>query len=150
MERKLETTRREVLERREQEPNPLEELRPPHVILTKTDKVSPSQQQAASDLVVRHGFAAPVAISSMTGDGVEVLQHFIREQLFGQPITVEIHPPTSSSADASERIASELYDLGMVETDSRTEGGVFTLVVWMASASQAQFAARWNQRIDIK
>ena len=150
MERKLETTRREVLERREQEPNPLEELRPPHVILTKIDKVSSSQQKRAADLVVGHGFPPPVAISSMTGEGVEHLQHFIREQLFDHPITVEIHPPTPLSADASERIASELYDLGMVESDMRNEDGVFTLVVWMASASQAQFVARWNQRIDIK
>lgn len=86
----------------------------------------------------------------MTGEGVEHLQHFIREQLFGRPITVEIHPPTPLSADASERIASELYDLGMVESDTRKKDGVFTLVVWMASASQAQFVARWNQRIDIK
>ena len=86
----------------------------------------------------------------MTGEGVEQLQHFIREQLFGQPITVEIHPPTPLSTDASERIASELYDLGMVESDVRNEDGVFILIVWMASASQAQFAARWNQRIDIK
>ena len=86
----------------------------------------------------------------MTGEGVEHLQHFIREQLFDHPITVEIHPPTPSSPDASERIASELYDLGMVESDTRKKDGVFTLVVWMASASQAQFVARWNQRIDIK
>ena len=148
--RKLETTRREVLERQEHEPEALEEGRPPQVVLTKIDVATAEQQQAASDLVVSHGFPTPVAVSSMTGEGVDELQRFIREQLFGAPVHVHVHPPSAASPDATERIVSSVYDQGMVEVDERSEQGSAVLKVWITAACQAQLQSRWGARIDIK
>ena len=150
IQRKLETTRREVLERQETEPELLEDQRPPHVVLTKIDKVSGQQQQSVAELVAQLGFEDPVAVSSFTGEGMDGLQQLIRERLFGQPATVLVRPPTPASPDASERIVSEMYDHGMVEEDVRSEDGTMTLKVWMAESKQAQILARWKGRIDIK
>lgn len=147
--RKLETTRREVLERQEHEAEGLDAARSPQVVLTKVDVATPEQQQAISDLVIEQGFPKPVAISSMTGAGIEELQQFIREQLFGAPVFIHVHPPTATSSDASERIISSIYDLGMVE-HVHTEAGITVLNVWMTAACQAQLLARWGGRIDIK
>lgn len=150
IQRKLETTRREVLERQETEPELLEDQRPPHVVLTKIDKVSGQQQQSVAELVAQLGFEDPVAVSSFTGEGMDGLQQLIRERLFGQPATVLVRPPTPASPDASERIVSEMYDHGMVEEDVRSEDGTMSLKVWMAESKQAQILARWKGRIDIK
>ena len=99
---------------------------------------------------MEQGFPEPVAISSLTGEGIDKLQHFIREQLFGAPVFMHVHPPRTASADASERIISSIYDQGMVESVDRLEGGTVVLNVWMTAACQAQLLARWGARIDIK
>ena len=148
--RKLDTTRREVLERQENEPDLLEDTNQPHVVLTKIDKVSPEKREAVAALVGEEGFPAPVAVSSHTGEGVDALQLFIREQLFGASVSVTVFPPTSTSPDASERIVSEVYDRGMVDDDHRDTDGTTRLDVWMTQACQAQLKARWADRIDIK
>ena len=148
--RKLDTTRREVLERQENEPDLLEDTKQPHVVLTKIDKVSPDKRKAVAALVGEEGFPAPVAVSSRTGEGVDALQLFIREQLFGASVSVSVFPPTSTSSDASERIISEVYDRGMVDHDRRETDGTTRLDVWMTQACQAQLKARWADRIDIK
>ena len=150
IQRKLETTRREVLERQEIEPDLLEDQRPPHVVLTKIDKVSQEQHQAAVDLISRLGFDNPTAVSSITGEGMEALQRLIRERLFGRSVTVRVFPPSLAVPDASERIVSAIYEHGMVESDRRSEDGLMTLEVWMASSAQARLLARWKERIDIK
>ena len=148
--RKLDTTRREVLERQENEPDLLEDTNQPHVVLTKIDKVSPEKRETVAALVGEEGFPAPVAVSSHTGEGVDALQLFIREQLFGASVSVTVFPPTSTSPDASERIVSEVYDRGMVDDDHRETDGTMRLDVWMTQACQAQLKARWADRIDIK
>ena len=86
----------------------------------------------------------------MTGEGVDELQRFIREQLFGAPVQVHIHPPSAASPDATERIVSSVYDQGMVEVDERSEQGSAVLKVWITAACQAQLQSRWGARIDIK
>ncbi|MCH1616999.1 MAG: 50S ribosome-binding GTPase [Candidatus Poseidonia sp.] len=150
LQRKLETTRREVLERQEIEPDLLEEQRSPLVVLTKIDKVTGPQYRAVVDRLDLLGFHDHVPVSSMTGEGMEALQHVIRERLFGHPVLVHIHPPTPTSPDASERIVSEVYAHGMVEEDVRSEVGLMTLKVWIATSKQAQLLDRWKGRIDIK
>ncbi len=148
--RKLETTRREVLERQEHEPEPLDEDRTPYVVLTKIDKVSSDQLASVSQLVIEQGFSSPVALSSITGEGVDELQRFIRERLFGSPFFIQIHPPNQAIPDASERIVSAIYERGMVEDDKRERNGSITVSVWMTKACLAQLTARWGARIDIK
>ena len=108
------------------------------------------QHQAAVDLISRLGFDNPTAVSSITGEGMEALQRLIRERLFGRSVTVQVFPPTLAVPDASERIVSAIYDHGMVESDRRSEDGLMTLEVWMASSAQARLLARWKERIDIK
>ena len=119
-------------------------------MLTKIDKVTSIQKSAVSDLVTQLGFPSPVALSSMTGEGVEELQHFIRERLFGSPFFLHIHPPNAAHPDASERIVSAFYDQGMVEEDVREENGTIQVNVWMTKACLAQLRGRWGSRIDIK
>ncbi len=150
LERKLETTRREVLERQEIEPDLLEEQRSPHVVLTKIDKVSDQHHRAVINLVEHLGFVDPTSVSSLTGAGMDALQRLIRERLFGRSVTVRVSPPTATNPDASERLVSSFYEHGMVENDQRSEDGVITLEVWMAAATLSQLQSRWKERIDIK
>ena len=120
------------------------------MILTKIDKVSAERREAVAALVRSEGFPEPVVVSSHTGEGVENLQLFIREQLLGAPVSVRVSPPTASSDDAIERIVSEVYDRGMVDDDHREPDGTTMLEVWLTRACQAQLKARWADRIDIK
>ena len=148
--RKLETTRREVLDRQRNEDQPLVEAPPPQVVLTKIDVIDAVQRRAITAMVNDMGFTDPIAISSIEDHGIDALQRLIREHLFGAPCSVHILPPVGGNHTASERIAADVYEHGMVENDDRTESGEVRMLVWLAPAARAQLQARWKQRIDIK
>jgi GTP-binding protein HflX len=150
VERKLDTTRREVMERQQSETTPLAEPLSPQVVLTKIDKISPDHLDEVKQRVVELGFKTPLSISSHENLGIDVLQRTIRQRLFGEPCEVIIHPPTYHSPEASERLASDVYENGMVEADERQEDGTIQMVAWVPSVAQAQLQARWLGRIDIK
>ena len=148
--RKLDTTRREVLDRQRNEDQPLVEAPPPQVVLTKVDAIDAVQEQHMVAMVSEMGFANPIAISSVEDHGIDALQRLIRERLFGAPCSVYIRPPTGEDHTASARIAADVYEHGMVEEDDRTESGEVRMQVWIAPAARAQLQARWKRRIDMK
>ena len=150
LKRKLETTRREVLERRQDDPEGGMEAAPLQVVLTKLDAVNSDQLARATEVIEAMKFTSPIAVSSHTGDGLEALQNLIRERLFGRATTLTIHPPQHAGDDASERVAASIYEAGMVEEDLRTATGEVHLRVWIAHAALARLRHRWNDRIDIK
>jgi len=150
IERKIETTQREVMERQRIDDDLLDDPSPPHVVLTKIDLLSEVELQRVIELVEERGFLDPVPISSREDTGIDGLQMFIRKRLFGEPCTLSIHPPASSGDDASERIVADVYENGMVESKEQAQDGTFQMVAWLASPQQARLKARWLHRIDIK
>ncbi len=150
LQRKIETTQREVMERQRIDEDLLDDPSIPHVVLTKIDLLSEVELQHAIELVEDLGFPEPVPISSQEDTGIDALQMFIRKRLFGEPCMLSIYPPTSSSDDASERIVADVYENGMVESNEQAQDGTFQMVAWLASPQQARLKARWLHRIDIK
>ena len=150
LQRKIETTQREVMERQRIDEDLLDEPSTPHVVLTKIDLLSEAELRRVIELVEDLGFPNPVAISSLEDTGIDALQLFIRKRLFGEPCTLSIHPPTTSGDDASERIVADVYENGMVESNDRAQDGTVQMVAWLASPQQAKLKARWLHRIDIK
>jgi GTP-binding protein HflX len=148
--RKLETTRREIMERQQDEPTPLSEAPSPQVVLTKIDKITSSHHHMVAQQVVEMGFHPPLSISSHTNEGIEHLQRTIRERLFGSPCEIAILPATANRHDSSERLASDVYEHGMVDSIERFDDGTIRMVAWLTLAVQAQLQARWLERIDIK
>lgn len=150
VQRKLETTQREVMERQHEDGEPFDERPSPTVVLTKLDLVEDDQLQSAIRAVEAAGFDAPLALSTHTGEGVEALQELIRKRLFGEPSQLIIQPPNKHQMDASERIIADVYDHGMVDQNEISDEGTVHMVVWLTRTSQAQLTARWKSRIDIK
>ena len=150
LQRKIETTQREVMERQRIDEDLLDEPSTPHVVLTKIDLLSEAELRRVSELVEDLGYPSPVAISSLEDTGIDALQLFIRKRLFGEPCTLSIHPPATSGDDASERIVADVYENGMVESNDRAQDGTVQMVAWLASPQQAKLKARWLHRIDIK
>lgn len=148
--RKLETTQREITERRTLDEDGLSEHHPPCLVLTKADKVSLPQLVTVKDLVAELGFPDPSVISSHEGTGLDALQHRIRERLFGAPCTVFVHPSNQPEDDAIERIVADVYEVGTVEQNEVLHDGTVQMRVWVASDQQARLKRRWSERIDIK
>ena len=149
--RKLATTRREVLERRTPDDlsTPAYQIAP-QLVLTKIDKIDAYQLHAVRQSVEEFGFERPLCISSHTNQGIAELHVFILERLFGSACQITVFPPTAGQSDASAKIASEVYESGMVERDLRTHPDHIELIVWMKSDLQAQLQSRWRGRIEIK
>ena len=61
-----------------------------------------------------------------------------------------ISPPTLPEEDATERVVAAVYEAGMVEDDERGKDGSARMLVWLATAAQAQLQHRWQHRIEIK
>ena len=150
VQRKLETTQREVMERQHEVGEPFDERPTPTVVLTKLDLVDDDQLHSAIRAVEAAGFDSPLALSTHTGEGVEALQELIRKRLFGEPSQLIIQPPNEYQTDASERIVADVYDHGMVDQNDLSDEGTVRMVVWLTRTSQAQLTARWKSRIDIK
>lgn len=148
--RKVETTRREVMERQDHDEALGAELPSLHLVLTKIDAVDEVGLSNAKATVAEFGFASPTCISTHQGLGLEALQRTVRERLYGAPVTVIVNPPTTATDEASERIVADVYERGMVERVDRIDGQPIRLEAWLSIEHQARLCARWRQRIDIK
>ena len=148
--RKLETTRREVLERQQEEEGEAFEAPPLQLVLTKIDLVEPTVLERVVEEIQAMNFPSPVTVSSHTGQGIEALQTLIRQRLFGRAVEVIVSPPALPEEDATERVVAAVYEAGMVEDDERGEDGSARMLVWLATAAQAQLKHRWQHRIEIK
>ena len=150
LERKLETTRREILERQENEATAFEETTDLMVVLTKLDVLEEQHIKAAQEAVESFGYPTPLGVSSMDGRGMEELKFAIRTHLFERPRTLTITPVTDANDEALERIASDIYDNAMVESDERDPSKGATMIAWMTKVAAEKLKSRWKQRIDIK
>jgi GTP-binding protein HflX len=150
LERKLETTRREILERQENEATAIEETPDLMVVLTKLDVLDEQHIKAAQEAVESFGYPTPLGVSSMDGRGMDELKFAIRTHLFERPRTVTITPALQADDEALERIASDVYDNAMVEDDERGSGEGATMRAWMTKVAAEKLKSRWKQRIDIK
>jgi len=148
--RKLETTQLEVLERQDEPVTPLASQRPPQVLLTKIDQAHPEAIAALAKTVTDMGFPEPLAVSSLTGEGVDAFQHGLLCSLFGSPVNLRVSPPAHVGDEATERWVSMIYEAGMVEDDQRFEDGSAELLAWLSSSSVAQLMAQANGRIEVK
>ncbi|MDB3858813.1 50S ribosome-binding GTPase [Candidatus Poseidonia sp.] len=148
--RKLETTRREILERQEVEATAFEETTNLMVVLTKLDVLDQPHIKAAQEAVESFGYPTPLGVSSMDGRGMEELKFAIRTHLFERPRTVTITPAQHADDEALERIASDVYDNAMVEGDERDAGQGAMMRAWMTKVAAEKLKSRWKQRIDIK
>ena len=134
--RKLSTSRREVLDRSEGEP--LSML----VVLTKSDKGG--DIDAAKEVVSSMGMSEPIVISSHSNQGMAELRESIMYSLYGPKTTVIV-----SEGDLSERSAeayvSQIYDLGIV---TKKEG--FELTIWCGKGELERLISKSEGRISIK
>ena len=133
--RKLETSRREIFERRNDSNLKIK------VVLTKSDKECSA---SSIDVVNELGFANPVVVSAHNGDGIKELKEEILVALFGKPHSIII-----SKGAAEERpyesIISEIYDIGIVTTREDNQ-----LTLWCGKAELDRLISKTKGRISIK
>ncbi|MCH1461627.1 MAG: hypothetical protein L7U25_04640, partial [Candidatus Poseidonia sp.] len=120
------------------------------VVLTKLDVLEEQHIKAAQEAVESFGYPTPLGVSSMDGRGMEELKFAIRTHLFERPRTLTITPVTDANDEALERIASDIYDNAMVESDERDPSKGATMIAWMTKVAAEKLKSRWKQRIDIK
>ena len=134
--RKLSTSRREVLDRSDGEA--LSML----VILTKSDKGG--DIEAAKEVVSSMGMSEPIVISSHSNQGMMELRESIMHSLYGSKTTliVSAGAPGERSAQA---YVSQIYDLGIVTNKDELE-----LTLWCGKAELERLISKSDGRISIK
>jgi GTP-binding protein HflX len=105
LERKLLTTRREVLDRGDSE---LEIM----TVLSKSDIAHDLSQ--ACELVTSVGLPEAVCISSHSGEGLEILEERILSELFGPPSIVIISETPPDGGRAVPALIADLHNIGQV------------------------------------
>jgi len=133
--RKLETSRREIFERRNDSNLKIK------IVFTKSDKESnPSIIDIANEL----GFADSIIVSAHNGEGIKQLKEEILVSLFGDPYSIQISKGGVEER-AYESIISEVYDIGIVTTRKDNH-----LTIWCSKAELDRLISKTNGRISLK
>ena len=136
IERKLSTSRREVLDR-----SP-DGIVPMQVVLTKSDRVE--SHENTKQVISAMGFSEPLIVSSHTQEGLDELRESMLMSLFGPQKTLIV-----SKGEASERSAeayvSQIYDAGIV-----TSKAGYEITLWCCNRELERLIAKSGGRISLK
>ncbi len=136
LQRKLATSRREVLERAS------DEFVSMKVVLTKADKEG--DIIAAKEIVESMGLGEPWVVSSHSGLGLDDLRKGILYSLYGPQVVVSVSE--GNPGDKSpEAYISRVYDIGIVS--SRTG---LDLTMWCDKAELERLISKSDGRISLK
>jgi len=136
MKRKLSTSRREVLDRINEDNLRMK------VVLTKSD--AGGDMEAAQEVVKMMGMPEAMVVSSHSRIGLEELRESILYSLYGSKTTLIISESESEGRNA-EAYVSQIYDLGIV---TGKEG--YELTLWCGQAELQRLIAKSDGRISIK
>ena len=136
LQRKLSTSRREVLDRNGEETLHMK------VVLTKSDKGV--DIEAAQEVVRMMGLPDAMVVSSHTGQGLSELREAIMYSLYGPKTTLIVSQETPGKRSA-EAYVSQIYDLGIV-----TKKDGFELTLWCGQAELKRLIANSEGRVSIK
>ena len=136
LQRKLSTSRREVLDRINEDSLSMK------VVLTKSD--AGGDIDAAQEVVKSMGMPEAMVISSHDGTGLEELRESIMYSLYG-PMTTLIVSESGPKERSAEAYVSQIYDLGIVTSK---EG--YELTLWCGKAELQRLIAKSDGRISIK
>ena len=136
IERKLSTSRREVLDRSPDGTVPMQ------VVLTKSDRAE--SHENAKQVISAMGFSEPLIVSSHTQEGLDELRESMLMSLFGPQKTLIV-----SKGEASERSAeayvSQIYDAGIV-----TSKVGYEITLWCCNRELERLIAKSGGRISLK
>ena len=136
LQRKLSTSRREVLDRSKEDSIRMK------VVLTKSD--AGGDIEAAQEVVRMMGMDDAMVISSHSGEGLDALRESIMFSLYGPKTTLVVSTGNPGEREA-ESFVSQIYDLGIV-----TEKDGFELTLWCGYGELQRLIAKSDGRISIK
>ena len=136
IERKLSTSRREVLDRSEDGNLSIK------VVLTKSD--TGGDIAVAQEVVSSMGMSEAMVVSSHNEQGLDELREEIMYSLYG-PKTTLIVSEEKPGQRSAEAYISQMYDLGIV-----TEKNDLELTLWCGQAELQRLIAKSDGRISIK
>ena len=136
LERKLSTSRREVLDRSEDGVLSLK------VVLTKSDLGG--DVDAAKEVVASMGMSEPMVVSSHDGTGLDELRESIMYSLYGPKRTVIVSQGNDGQR-SPEAYVNQIYNTGIV-----TSKNGFELTLWCGDAELQRLISKSEGRISIK
>ena len=136
LQRKLSTSRREVLDRSDGEALSM------MVVLTKCDKGG--DIDAAQEVIRSMGMSDAKVISSHNEQGMDELRESIMYSLYGPKTTLLVTEGIPGQRNA-EAYVSQIYDLGIV-----TEKNGLELTLWCGKAEMQRLISKSEGRISLK
>ncbi len=148
-ERKIAATQREINYRYFGE-NTLDDFneRKLMCVLTKIETISSAELAEKQAIVQNHGYPNPLSISVHQNLGLAELQEAMLEELFGQPVVIELS--SSPTGRSVEGYLSDVYDAGMIIDKQRRENGDLLVKVWISQPSLARLVSNSEGRIEVK
>jgi len=148
-ERKIAATQREINYRYFGE-NTLDDFneRKLMCVLTKIETISSAELAEKKAIVQNHGYPNPLSISVHQNLGLAELQEAMLQELFGQPVVIELS--SSPSGRSVEGYLSDVYDAGMIIDKQRRENGDLLVKVWISQPSLARLVSNSEGRIEVK
>ncbi len=142
LKRRLNTSRRELFDRLDDDSSPQI-----IVVLTKSDLASKQQKKAASDLVESLALHTPYILSSVTGDGMDGLRDGILRSLYGKPLRLQLLPATGEGHAEIAEIRAACHQQGVVIEENEQEGDSTELLLWLDEATAARLFTRFPDQL---
>jgi len=143
LKRRFNTSRRELSDRIDDDTLPQI-----IVVLTKSDLASDQQKTAAADLVESIPLDTPYIVSSVTGEGMDVLRDGIITSLYGDPIRLRILPATDENQVELAEIRAICHQQGVV-VDEQQVGENTELLLWLDAATAARLFSRFPKQVEL-
>ena len=141
IERKLCTSRRDLLDRMDAEDSP-----EGFVVLTKCDLASPEQYDVAKKIVEDLALPSAVVVSSFSGEGIAQLRDMILLKIYGLPHSLLLKNVDGGLAIPA--IVSRLHDIGLV-TNTSFQGENKVITLWADRVSIAKLMAKSPNQIEV-
>jgi len=145
LKRRLDTSRRELFERLEEDAFPRLQ-----VVLTKADLVDEVQLEAASSIVEALALPPALAVSSSTGEGIEALRDQILTMLHGAPVDLVILFPQEEGDLAVGAWMAQCHEIGaIISSEPNAEGGV-ECRLWVEEGDLARLLVKASGQVRVR
>ncbi len=144
IERRLATSRRELLERSE-----ARSRQPLEVVLTKSDMCDDSHLVEVLASIVSLGHDAPIICSAKSGQGIDILRHRILTELHGPCRTYQLFQPKDPNEQPIAALESAIRKEMMVLKRAVEEYGI-ELQGWIGEAAWQRLLLKYPDRLKLQ
>ena len=119
-------------------------------VITKSDLVSKEKLEQLSKIITTYNLEQPLHTSSIDKKGIDQLRMMILSKLYGEPVSIDISPPTENHHKSQAAIIAHMHELGHVISKTKLNMlGRIRIIMWVDGAVLNRYLSKSGEQILI-